>query len=139
MAEVNRRLEVAKEKLKAVKEVEARADAIEKELAAEEDAKKKEIEEKLKVGDEREDALVASEVGDEEIINDGGVSDSDEEFDLVIETCRVDLPPGWDEDKTGNGANERPREFFVTSIEDNKMSWIPANIDEIRSFLKSHK
>ena len=71
MAEVNRRLEVAKEKLKAVKEVEARADAIEKELAAEEDAKKKEIEEKLKVGDEREDALVASEVGDEEIINDG--------------------------------------------------------------------
>ena len=70
---------------------------------------------------------------------DSGDTDSDEEFDLVKETCREDLPPEWDEDKTGNGANERPREFFITSIGENKISWITEDIEEIRSFLKSRK
>ena len=60
------------------------------------------------------------------------------EEDVAGARC-VPLPDGWDEDKTGNGPNERPRTFFVTSISSGKTEYVPEDLGKIRAHLSSYK
>ena len=76
---------------------------------------------------------------DDDDDNDNDNDGKDEVINLFAETCRVALPKGWDEDKTGNGPNERPHEFFRRNVVDGKVEYIPEDAESIQEWLSSHK